>query len=104
MAKKIDLKKMESSIKQEDNILILHEPIVIKKYDRDFKINPILWKDWEEFGYAMGCFMNYYSSICNFSMLPSNLNEVSQFSSNIKTTLVSGKTAAKHFFKMLKLK
>jgi len=99
--KKIDIKSIEASIKQEDDVLILHEPLIVYKYGRKFVFTPILWKNWEKFAFSMGSFIQYYYQVCGFSMLPDNLNELQEFSRNIKTTLMAGKRSIKIFFKMM---
>jgi hypothetical protein len=97
------LKELEKSIKKDDPEIILHEPLEVIKYGRKFVFKPILWRDWEKYSYYMGLFINYYHTVCGFSMLPDNLNELEEFAKNIKTTLVKGRTAFKWFAKMMKL-
>jgi hypothetical protein len=100
---KVKVKDIEKSIKREDSTIILNEPIEIIKYGRKFVFKPILWKNWDKFSYHMGCFVRYYYVVCGFSSLPENLNELEEFSNNIKSAIVRGKDAFKHFVKLLKI-
>ena len=96
----MDIEKIKESVIVDDGHIILGKPLELMMYGKKVIIKPLNWlKEWPNFAYNLGVFLQYYHIICERSQLPDTLNEINEFRKNIRM-VTSNKDAFKALVKI----